>query len=52
MEHTMPFNVRTATAAELIERADYLENFPAGGRYRDYLHAEASALRRMAEGRT
>lgn len=44
----MPFNIRTATVAQLVERADYLENFPAHGRYRDDLHAEARALRKLA----
>jgi hypothetical protein len=48
----MPFNISTATVAELIERAAYLENFPAGSvGYRDYLHAEATALRKLAAER-
>lgn len=44
----MPFDIRTATAKELNDRADYLENFPARGRYRDDLQAEARALRHLA----
>lgn len=47
----MSFDIRKATIAELLERADYLENFPARGRYRDDLHAEANALRLLAETR-
>lgn len=44
----MPFDLRTATRHEIIERANYLERFPASGRYRDDLHAEARALRAWA----
>jgi hypothetical protein len=47
----MPFDIRTATVAELLERATYLEGFPARGRYRSYLHAEAKALRALAAAR-
>lgn len=47
----MPFDLRTATIAELLERASYLENFPAHGRYRDDLHAEANNLRLLAAQR-
>ena len=43
-----PFDLRTATRADMIERAEYLEKFPARGRYRADLHAEASALRALA----
>jgi hypothetical protein len=50
-EGHMPFDIRTATAAQLVERATYLENFPASGRYRDDLHVEAKALRELAKGR-
>lgn len=42
------FDLRKATKTDLIERAEYLESFPASGRYRDDLLAEASALRRLA----
>jgi hypothetical protein len=44
----MLFDLRTATDAEMIDRAEYLEAFPARGRYRAYLHAEAAALRQLA----
>ena len=43
------FDIRTATAAQMLERADYLANFPAMNRgYRADLHAEAAALRKLA----
>lgn len=47
----MPFDLRTATVAEILERAAYLENFPARGRYRDDLHTEANNLRLLAAQR-
>jgi hypothetical protein len=45
------FDLRTATITDLLERAGYLENFPARGRYRDDLHGEAKALRLLAADR-
>ena len=45
----MPFDIRTATEAEMIARAEWLEKFPAHGRlYRAELLAEAAALRALA----
>jgi len=43
------FDLRTATAEELLERADYLDNFPATQRgYRAALQSEARGLRKLA----
>jgi hypothetical protein len=48
----MTFDIRTATRKELLERADYLERFPAGTiAYRDYLLTEVKALRDLADSR-
>ena len=45
----MPFDLRTATASDLLARADYLETFPATAGYRRHLDAEAAALRALAK---
>jgi len=45
----MAFDTRTATIGELLERAIYLEQFPASGGYRSDLLAEAAGLRMLAK---